>query len=175
MVRREPPRFTGVDTYQDHLGRFSFRFPTHWQRSELDEQRDGVMYRPVGADEQTSLVAWVTQLDHPATAEDLDVLRDGIDQGIASLAAASVEEASDVVLENLLKFERVCTFLDSGATRKRKTWILYVDKWLIVLTWQGASQEEYDYWLAMANYSYATFTLPPALWFAVDRDLNRKE
>jgi len=29
----------------------------------------------------------------------------------------------------------------------------------------------YDYWFAMANYSYATFHLPEALWFATDRDL----
>jgi len=133
------------------------------------------MYRPAELDEHSSLVAWVSQLEHPATAEDFDVLRAGVDQGIVSLPSGALEEASDVVLENLLKFERVCTFQDGGATRKRKTWILYVDQWLIVLTWQGSSRETYDHWLAMANYSFATFNLPQSLWFAVDRDLNRKE
>jgi hypothetical protein len=42
---------------------------------------------------------------------------------------------------------------------------------LIVIAYQGSSVEEYAYWLAMANYSYATFYLPEALWFATDRDL----
>ena len=43
--------------------------------------------------------------------------------------------------------------------RKRKQWLLYVDIWLIVLTWQGSSPEEYEYWLPMGNYAFATFNL----------------
>jgi hypothetical protein len=46
-----------------------------------------------------------------------------------------------------------------------------VDKWQIALTYQGSSPEEYEYWFALANYSFATFTIPEALWFATDRDL----
>lgn len=170
---RQPPRFYGVDTFQDRLGRFRLRFPTTWRRYELDEDRDGVMYRPVGEDEHTSLTAWVSTLEQAAVAEDLDVLRRGIDEGLSRLAECRVEVSGDVVLENLLKFERVYTFRDGDSTRKRKTWILYVDTCLIVLAWQGATPDDYDYWLAMATYSFATFTLPEALWFAVDRDLSR--
>lgn len=174
MSARQPPRFYGVDTFQDHLGRFSFRFPTTWERFDLDDNRDGVMYRPREADEHTSFSAWVSKLDQPAVAEDLDVVRRGIDEGLERLSGCRIEESENVVLENLLKFERIFTFLDGDRTRKRKTWILYVESWLIVLTWQGSSPEDYEYWLAMANYSFATFTLPDALWFAVDRDLSRK-
>jgi hypothetical protein len=105
-------------------------------------------------------------------AEDLEHLRLGVSEGLAQLADCKVEAASEVVLGNLIKFERVFTFRVDGAVRKRKLWMLYVDKWLIVLTWQGSSEEEYEYWLAMANYSFATFNLPEALWFATDRDLG---
>lgn len=41
-----------------------------------------------------------------------------------------------------------------------------------MLVWQGSTVDEYDYWLPMGNYSYATFEIPEALWFATDRDLK---
>ena len=170
MATRQPPQFRGVSTYQDPLGRFSFRYPTDWQQFDL-EGREGVMFAPNADDLQTSFTAWVTPLEHAVVAEDLEHLRAGVSEGLAKLADCKVDSASDVVLGNLIKFERVFTFRDDGALRKRKLWLLYVDKWLIVLTWQGSSEEEYEYWLAMANYSFATFNLPEALWFAIDRDL----
>jgi hypothetical protein len=48
----------------------------------------------------------------------------------------------------------------------------------MVITYQAESPAEYDYWYAMVNQSFIHFTLPEALWFAVDRDLagiNRSE
>ena len=50
--------------------------------------------------------------------------------------------------------------------------MLYVDRWMMVLTFHGATVEEYHYWLAMVNHSFDTFTLPEELWFATDRDLT---
>ena len=41
------------------------------------------------------------------------------------------------------------------AVRKRKQWLLYVDRWLQCLTWQGATARAYEYWFAMANQSFA--------------------
>jgi hypothetical protein len=171
MAQRQPPRFTGVDTYQDRLGRFSIRYPTDWLKSDL-LGRDGTMVFPNSEDRHTSLSMWVDSLEVAVVAEDLEELKVGVCEGLAN---SRVEEASEVVLGNLIKFERVFTFRENGATRKRKMWLLYVDRWLIVVLWQGSSEEEYDYWLAMANYSFATFTLPEALWFATDRDLFRAD
>jgi hypothetical protein len=159
-----------VTTYQDPQGRFSFRYPTHWQHADL-EGREGTMYLPNPDDPHTSISAWIAPLEHAVVAEDLEELRLGVNEGLEKLPESQIEAASEAVLSNLIKFERVVSFRDDGATRKRKTWILYVDTWLIVLTWQGSTVEEYDYWLAMASYSFATFQLPEALWFATDRDL----
>lgn len=170
MTARQPPQFSGVDTYQDPLGRFSFRFPTHWHRFDL-EGREGVMYRPMLEDEHTSLTAWVSRLEHAVVAEDLADLRTGIGEGLATLPGCHVEAESEVVLGNLIKFERIYTYLDQGIRRKRKVWIMYVDTWLMVLAWQGRDEEEYEYWLAMVNYTFHFFTIPEALWFATDRDL----
>src|SRR5262245_49790841 len=167
MAQRPPPRFVGVITYRDRLGRFSIRYPTGWAEFTLQDQ-DGVMYAPNPDDLATSFTAWVTPLEHPAVAEDLDSLRDAVCEGLAQLPDCVIESEYDVPLGNALKLERVFTFREGDAIRKRKQWLFYVDTWLMVLTWQGSSPEEYEYWLAMANYCFATFTLPEALWFATD-------
>lgn len=170
ISERQPPRFYGVITYKDPQGRFSLRFPTTWPQVEL-EGREGVRALPNPEDPDTSFTVWVSPLDTHVIAEDLDELKTGVEDGLAALDGCEVELVNDVVLGNLLKFERVFTFKENGATRKRRQWLLYVDTWLMVLTWQGSDPVEYEYWLAMANYSFATFNLPEALWFFTDREL----
>jgi hypothetical protein len=170
MPDRPPPRFTGVTTYKDRLGRFSIRYPTDWAELRLEEQ-DGAMFAPTPDDLATYFAVWVSSLEHAAVAEDLDILRAAVNEGLARLPECAIESEYDVPLGNAIKLERVFTFREGEATRKRKQWLFYVDTWLMVLTWQGASPEDYEHWLAMANYSFATFTLPEALWFATDPEM----
>ncbi len=177
MIDRKPARFTGIRTYNDPLGRFTIRHPTDWEQFELEDGRDGVMWVPDTRDLETNFSVWLTELEEGVVAEDLEALKEGVDEGLASLPDCHVESAEEETISNIVKFERVFTFTHDGRTAKRKTWILYVDVWQMVLTWQGSTEEEYKYWLAMANYSFATFNLPEALWFATDRELEdyRKE
>lgn len=172
MTRPERPRFYGVRTYQDPQGRFSFRFPMGWHEFELDDDRDGIMVSPEEDDPATFVAMWITKLDTHVVAEDADDLRSGADDGLASLPDCEILTSSEDLLGNLVKFERVYTFNDRGVTRKRRTWIMYVDTWQMVFTWQGSTPEEYHYWLPMGNYAFATFNIPEALWFATDRDLS---
>lgn len=173
-VKREGrPRFTGVSTHQDELGRFSFRYPSDWEAFELADERDGVMYSPEEVEfPQTYFAVWISRLDESVVAEDFDTLREGIDAGLSQLADCQVENAKDDVLSNLVKLERTYTFDDGGTVRKRRVWTLYVDTWLMVVIFQGSTPDEYSYWLPMGNYSFATFDLPEALWFATDRDMR---
>lgn len=170
MADREPALFRGIQTFIDPHGRFRMRYPSTWQQFDLDAT-DGAMFLPNPDDKETWLSVWAKGLELAVVAEDLAVLREGVAEGLAQLADCRIDQTADVVLGNLIKFEREFTFDDAGSRRKRKFWMLYVDKWLIVITYQGASEEEYAHWFAMANYSYATFYLPEALWFATDRDL----
>jgi hypothetical protein len=172
MTKRPGPRFTGVRTHIDPRGRFTFRYPTHWHSFELEEDRDGVMYSPAANNPQTYFAAWVTQLEDSVVAEDFDDLLAGIADGLNSLPGVEIEEQSNDFFGNLLKFERILTFDDNGTRRKRRVWLLYVDIWQIVLTYQGETPEEYDYWISMGNYCFNSFNLPQELWFATDRELN---
>ncbi len=169
--QRRPAQFVGVTTHQDPKGRFSVRFPTDWLQLPLAGQ-EGAMFRPEPEDPHTYLMVWVETLEASVVAGDIDDLREGVKDGLAQLADVQVEAESELVLGNMIRFERVFTCTEDGATRKRRLWMLYVDKYLIALTWQGATPEDYEHWLAMANYSFATFTLPQWLWFATDPEMD---
>jgi hypothetical protein len=206
MTGHETPKFTGISSYRDHLGRFSIRYPTDWHTYEIRQgvsarrghnrkarrnspgkgsapaprsptaedplpARDGIGFAPDPADPHTSFSAWVSPQGESVVAEDLEVLRSGVDAGLEALDDCRIEHAADDVLSNLVKFERIYTFREGESVRKRKQWLLYVDTWLMCLTWQGSSPEAYHYWYAMANHSFHSFELPQALWFATDRDL----
>jgi hypothetical protein len=174
MTERPPrPQWTGVDTYADTKGRFTFRFPINWHRFELDNGLEGVLFSPEQSDPQTYISAWVKELETSVVLEDEPVLREGVGLGLEQLSESAIESEENSSYGNLLKFERVYTFHDGVATRKRKVWLMFVDRWQIVLTYQGSSPEEYEYWLPMGNYAFFHFIIPPELWFATDRDLNK--
>jgi hypothetical protein len=139
--------------------------------------REGIGFAPNPHDPHTVFTAWASPLGATVAAEDLEQLRAAVDEGLRGLEECSVEQASDLVLGNLIRFERIYTFRerqgpdDPGAVRQRRQWLLYVAEWLICLIWQGSSPEEYRHWLAMANYSFFTFEIPTELWFFAERHL----
>lgn len=173
---RETPKFTGIRTHRDPKGRFSVRFATDWAWFDIDDpiataegaRREGVGAYPNVDDLATVITMWVAPLDTPVRATDLVDLREGVEDGLASLEDCRIVASEDVVLDNLVKFIRVYTFREGEVTRKRQQWLLYAHTWLLCLTWQGSTVEEYDYWFAMANQTFHTMELPHELMFATD-------
>ncbi|MBO0708640.1 MAG: hypothetical protein J2P44_09770 [Candidatus Dormibacteraeota bacterium] len=172
----DPPRFYGVTTYADPEDRFKFRVPSNWHREELEDERDGMIWMPDVDDPDTHISCWVQKLEEPIQAEDLEDLRSGVEQGLNQLPNYQVESGEEGTYGNLIKFERVFTYGDppggQGVRHKRRSWYLYANEWAIVLAWQGATPEHYEYWLPMGNYAFATFDVAEWLWFATDRDLG---
>jgi hypothetical protein len=170
----EPAHFYGVTTYSDPEGRFKFRYPTNWHSEELEGEREGMMWMPDEDDPDTHISCWIVKLEQPIKEEDLEDLRSGIEQGLSQLPNCEVESRDDNAYGNRLKFERVFTSGDSpdGVRRKRRSWYVDADEWAIVLAWQGATPERYEYWLPMGNYAFATFDVAEWLWYATDRDLG---
>jgi hypothetical protein len=166
------PAFTGITTYRDHLGRFEFRHPAGWIPSELDNDLDGIMVRPLEEDENTYFAVWVSSLPEGVVADDLPELKKGFDDGLTQLPDVQVESTKDTTYGNIVKLERVLTFTEDGSTRKRRIWGMYVDTFQVVVVWQGSSVEEYDYWYPMANYCFSMFKIPDELWFRTDPEVN---
>lgn len=167
-ARTGRPRFTGVTTFTDPQGRYEFRHPSDWFRSELDGDRDGVIVGPDRDDEATHFAVAVIDLGTAVTAADLDLLRDGFDHGIAELADVSIENSRDDLYNDIVKLERTLIFSDEGETRKRRVWSMYADHWQYTVLFQGSTVEEFAYWLPMGNYCFTAFQLPMDLWFATD-------
>ncbi|SDE42967.1 hypothetical protein [Auraticoccus monumenti] len=162
------PRFSGITTFTDEDGRYEFRHPSGWVRSDLDLDLDGVIVRPEVDDESTYFAVAVTDLGVAVLAEDLETLRAGFDDGVAQLPDVVVEASSDTTYNNIVRLERTFTFSEDGATRKRRVWALCADRWQFVVAFQGSTVEEFAYWLPMGNYCFTAFQLPHALWFATD-------
>ena len=172
MTRTGEPLFTGIRTYRHPTGLFGFRHPSDWERDDLTEDREGVIVAPVPEDPATYFGIWATPLDITVEADDLPELREGFDTGLAKLADVEVELAQEDAVGNIVRVERVLTFSEAGGVRKRKLWALYLDKWQVLVIYQGSSLEQYDYWLPMGNYCFNTFELPESLWFATDPELR---
>lgn len=171
MIDR-PPLLTGVRTFNDRLGRFHLRIPTDWRQHELEEDRDGALFAPDPADPDTHISIWVSELEQAATAGDLPDLQLGVRDGLARLPGARVETARDDCLGNLVKLERVLTFRRGRRTAKRRTWMLFVERWRIVLTYQGSTAAIYEHWSPIGTYAFATFNVAEELWFTTDRELG---
>ena len=171
MADRERPKYQGIRTYLDPHGRFTFRYPSDWHEHELADGRDGVLYSPQPEAPETWFAVWSTRLQDIVQAGDLAVLREGVNEGLYQLPGVRVESASEDVLGNLIRFERIYTFEENGATRRRKVWMLYVYKWALALIAQGASPEEYDDWSMMLEDCFDDFDLAPTLWYASDPEV----
>jgi len=153
------PFFTGITSYRDPGGRFSFRYPWDWHREQLDQDRDGVMLRPDPDERATYVAAWATALDTEIISADLAVLKEGLDAGQRKLPGLNVISADDEALEEIIRLERVVRFTEDGLIRQRRTWAIYTGRMQLVIIFQGRSPEAFDYWLPMGNYCYATLDL----------------
>jgi len=171
LTERERPRYRGIRTYRDPHGRFTFRYPSDWHQHDLADGRDGALFSPEPENLGTWFAAWATPLQDVVQAGDLPVLREGVTEGLFQLPGVRVESSSEDVLGNLIRFERIYTFQENGATRRRKVWMLYVYRWALALIAQGASPEEYDHWAMMLEDCFSDFDLAPELWFASDPEV----
>ena len=174
MTTRPTPKFTGVDTYKDRLGRYTVRYPSDWHIFDIEAKPDGVLFAPDASNTLTYVAAWAEDLGFDVEAKDLNDIVKAFDQGLESLGDCEILESNDVVIGNLIKLERFYTYNDNGVTRKRKVWAMYVAQWLMVLTFQGETVDEWEHWYAMANQSFHHFVIPPELFFAMDKDLMQK-
>ena len=174
MADRERPRYKGIKTFRDPQGRYLFRYPAGWHVHELADGRDGVLVSPEAEDPKTWFSAWASELPDIVTAADMDVLREGVDEGLYQLPRMQLFSSAEQAFGNLLRFERVYSFSENGAVRWRKVWMLYVYRWVVALIAQGETSEEYDHWSIMFQGCFDSFDLAPTLWFASDPDNEGK-
>lgn len=153
------PAFEGLVLEQNAEWRYYFWYPKGWHRYDLSDGCQGVLCSPQDHDPTTYFSVQVQALPTTVHPEDLDALREGVEEGLAQLPGLNVESAQESCSEARITFERLYTFQDGPVTRKRRIRLFYVGSKLYSLISQGSSEAEYAYWLSMLNYCHLTFQI----------------
>jgi hypothetical protein len=163
--RAAVPSFTGLEIYRDLTYRYSLLYPLGWHQLELEsEDGAGVILSPVADDIANNLSIEARDLGVTITPEDLDTIREGFREGIASLPDVVIEAEDEFAIGDTISTEATVTYRDGDATRKRRVRLVYKGSTQVRLIAQAASPADYDYWLPMFNQMIRTFQY--ADWWA---------
>lgn len=154
----EGPAFTGLVVYRNLEYRFSFFYPEGWYRFDLPaEEGHAVAFAPSPDDLSTSFSVEARDLGTTVTAADLPELRRGWRAGLRLLHRVAIEHQEDYAVGSLIGLEARYTFHDGDAERKRWVRLLYQGSTQALLVAQGATVEEFDYWMPMFTQCMRTF------------------
>lgn len=154
---QDTPSFEGLMLEQDREWQYYFWYPKGWYRYELGNGRNGVLCSPEDEHPNTYFSVETQRLPAAALAEDIEALRQGIQEGLSQLPNLCVESTDETVADGRIVLERVFTFADGDAVRKRRIRLLYAGSTLYSLIAQGSSEQDYEHWLSMLNYCHLTF------------------
>jgi hypothetical protein len=155
--RNGRPKFKGLVLQQNEREPYSFWSPKGWHCGPLGDGDTGVLCSPTVENEGTFFSVRVTPLATAPAAGDVSTLEAGLQAGLGQLPALRVESADTSITKSRITLERVYTYREGPHTRKRRVRLIYDQDRLYTVLSQGATEEEYDYWLAMLNYSHSTF------------------
>lgn len=141
------PVFKGLTWHREQY--FSFFIPNDWQQVDYVDDRQGVVYVPKDDDAHTLFAVEVKDLGTTVTSDDLPYLAKGFFDAIKALPERKIEAKKENVTGKLVQLEAKYSYLEDGQTRKRWVRILYHGTRQITVTAQGATVEQYDYWLPM--------------------------
>lgn len=147
--QREAPYYRGMFKHVDQEAGYALWLPTGWHRFDMVEGRQGVIYSPYADDLNTTFLAEKLRLAYGVTENDVPVLREGFNQGLMALAGIEIESQDETVTSTLITLEARFTFLEGEARRKRWVRVIYWGNGQLILVAQGASVEEFEYWLPM--------------------------
>lgn len=156
---RTGPAFQGLVLYEDRQWRCYFWYPKGWHSYTLDGNRIGFLCSPLGDQPTTFFSLEVTPLETTVEPNDLDMLLEGVQEGLAALPGLAVESSQQSAAGSRIEIERTFAFEDQGWMRKRRLRLIYDRDRLYTLISQGSTEDEYQYWLSMLNYCHLTFTI----------------
>jgi hypothetical protein len=147
MTNKTKPAFKGLSWYREQY--FSFFIPIDWQKTNWQDDRQGIIFSPVLEDNHTLFAVEVNDLGTTVTSDDLPHLSKGFLDGIKGLPDRKIESKKEAVTGKMLQLEAKYTFLENEQTRKRWVRVLYHETRQVTITAQGATIEAFDYWLPM--------------------------
>ena len=146
-TKKKYPAIKGLTWHREDY--FSFFIPRDWHKFEWADERQGVIYGPDQSDPLTIFAVEFQNLGTLIAADDLDILAEGFYESIEQLPGVEIESRKQKVTGKLLELEAKYTYEEQGDTRKRWVRQFYQDTRQIVMTAQGKTPEQYDYWLPL--------------------------
>jgi len=141
------PLIRGLTNHVDKEGGYAIWLPSYWYRLEMLDGRRGAIYTPYADRHDTCLSAEKCRLEYSVVPKDMPVLRKGFAAGLASLPDVEIEWQDETITSSLSFFEARFTFLEGHQRRKRWTRVSYWGNGQLILIAQGATPEEFEYWL----------------------------
>ena len=152
------PRFRSLSLYNDAHGRLSFWYPTDWYKEERTEHPSGVTLWPQPRDPLTHIHIELQDLQASLSAEDFAVLGTGVREGLAQLQDCTIRTWRSLTDEEPGEWgvQWSCTFRLHKALCVRQARMFVHRQYLYTITFQGASQAQFDYWQDMFEYIMLT-------------------
>jgi len=162
LAKREGnPIWLGMKLYYDLDLDFSFWHETRWNRYKFSDGRAGIIVSPEESDPLTTFSVQVRELDTEVSGDDLPTLTEGFVAGLQSLPDCKIESQEESVTGSLVMLDARLTFTEDGITRKRWVQLVYRGKRQYLLVGQGATVEDFEWWLPMFFMATNTFVIGP--------------
>jgi hypothetical protein len=120
VAQRRPARFTGIATYVDPRGLYTFRYPSDWTQI-ANTDGDGVAFVPNEDDPRTVITSYASQISWAVGSRDLALLGRQVDGEIGRLPDAVIRERNDEAIGEVLRLDRVVSFRDGDQSWKRSS------------------------------------------------------
>ncbi len=143
------PAYVGMTMHTDDKGGYAVWLPSDWVQFKLRRHHRGMLFSPYKDDINTSFLVEKRTLKVSVTSEDVDVLREGFQQGIKELAGVEIESQDEHLSDPIFLFEARFTFLEGENRRKRWVRNLYWGEGQLIMIAQGRTVEDFEYWLPM--------------------------
>lgn len=150
------PRYRGIRKQADPKGGYAIWIPNNWRKIKMVNGHNGWIYTPYPDRYDTCISTEKVVLDYSITDDDIPVLREGFNAGLAKLPGLEIESQDEAMTSTLKLFEARFTFLEGDARRKRWLRVAYWGEGELITMAQGATPEEFEYWLPMFYNSLMT-------------------
>ncbi len=158
--KRPGPYYTGARKHVDADAGYAIWIPSDWHRVELVDGRTGIIYSPYPDDLDTCFFIEKHKLDISVKPEDFDAIRQGFRQGIEELPEVEILEQDESISDSgVVLLDARYTFVEDGVRRKRWTRVVYWGNGQLTMIAQGATEDEFDYWVPMFYNTMMTMEL----------------
>jgi len=158
-TRQGRPGFEGLVLQENAQWNYAFWYPKGWVCRDLGATRSGIACSPTAEDSDTYFSVRIQPLPSPTAGNSLALLRADYRANLGRLPGLHIEPEDPSTADDQGNPSWTYTYRGGRELRKARTSLAYDERALYIVTTQGATIDEYEYWLSMLNYCRRTFQI----------------